>query len=172
MKPDEIDHSLRELLDKQAIHEVLMRYCRGIDRCDEELLRTVYHPDATDNHGLFVGKAADFIPWALAGLKRDESTNHFIANELIEIRGDVAYSESYLLAVHRRKRDDGSLVDLTFAGRYVDRLERREGAWKIADRKVVLDWSRLDPVEKSFSLERFLTGRRSREDEVYRRSGG
>jgi hypothetical protein len=169
MKDENNNQRLQELLDKQEIHEVLMRYCRGIDRCDEELLRSVYHPDATDNHGLFGGKAADFIPWALSGLERDQSTNHFIANELIEIRGDVAYSESYLIAVHRRRQDDGNIVDLTFGGRYVDRLERRAGAWKIADRKVVLDWSRIDPVEKAFSLEKFLAGKRSREDEVYRR---
>ena len=168
MNDEKTNRRLEELLDKQEIHEVLMRYCRGIDRRDEELLRGVYHPDATDNHGLFVGKAADFIPWALAGLERDESTNHFIANELIDIRGDVAHSESYVLAVHRRRQHDGSVVDLTFGGRYVDRFERRAGAWRIADRKVVLDWSRIDPVEKGFSLERFLTGKRSREDEVYR----
>jgi hypothetical protein len=166
---DKTNAALKELLDKQEIHEVLMRYCRGIDRCDEELLRSVYHPDATDNHGLFVGKAVDFIPWALKGLERDQSTSHCIANELIEVRSDVAWSESYFLAVHRRQEKDGTTIDLTFAGRYVDRFERRQGVWKIADRKVVLDRSRIDPVDKSFRLDQYLTGRRSRQDEVYRR---
>ncbi len=47
--------ALRLMLDKQEIHEVMMRYCRAIDRMDEELLRSVYHPDAIDNHGLFNG---------------------------------------------------------------------------------------------------------------------
>ena len=79
--------ALRVLLDKQAIHEVLMRYCRGIDRCDEELLRSVYHHDATDNHGQFNGKAADFVPWAIKSLRRDERTTHFLCNELIEVEG-------------------------------------------------------------------------------------
>jgi hypothetical protein len=37
--------ALMKLMDKQEIHDVLMRYCRGIDRCDEELLRSVYHPE-------------------------------------------------------------------------------------------------------------------------------
>ena len=80
--------ALRALLDKQAIHEVLMRYCRGIDRCDEELLRSAYHHDATDNHGQFNGKAADFVPWAIKSLRRDERTTHFLCNELIEVEGD------------------------------------------------------------------------------------
>ena len=169
MEKQNMGEALRELLDKQEIHEVLMRYCRGIDRCDEELLRGVYHPDATDNHGLFVGKAADFVPWALKGLERDLSTKHSVTNDLIELRGDIAYVESYLLAVHHRKARDGGLIDLIMAGRYVDRFERRLGVWKIADRKVVLDWGRIDPVEKSFSVDKFITGNRSHEDEVDRR---
>jgi hypothetical protein len=170
MATDKTERLVRELADKQEIHEVLMRYCRGIDRCDEELLRDVYHPDATDNHGLFVGKATDFVPWALKGLERDINTKHYICNELIELDGDVAYVESYLLAVHHRQAKEGGLVDLTMAGRYVDRFERRAGVWKIADRKVILDWARIDPVEKGFSVEKFLNGKRSREDEVYRRA--
>ncbi len=169
MDAEQTNRLVRELADKQEIHEVLMRYCRGIDRCDAELLRSVYHSDATDNHGLFVGKAADFIPWALKGLARDLNTKHYICNELIELAGDVAHVESYLLAVHHRMAKEGGLVDLVMAGRYVDRFERRAGQWKIADRKVILDWARIDPVEKSFSVEKFLTGKRSREDEVYRR---
>lgn len=161
---------LAKLVDKQEIHDVLMRYCRGIDRCDEELLRSVYHPDATDNHGQFSGTAADFIPWALQALRRDERTTHFLCNELIEVQGDTAHCESYLFAVHRRKTKDGTATkDLTFGGRYVDRFERREGVWKIAHRQVILEWSRLDPVEESYSLEHSVIGQRSREDAVYKR---
>jgi 3-phenylpropionate/cinnamic acid dioxygenase small subunit len=162
--------ALRVLLDKQAIHEVLMRYCRGIDRCDEELLRSVYHHDATDNHGQFNGKAADFVPWAIKSLRRDERTTHFLCNELIEVEGDSAHCESYLFAVHRRKtKDRTATTDLTFGGRYVDRFERREGHWKIAHRQVVFEWSRLDSVEGSYSIDQFVTGKRSPEDAVYKR---
>lgn len=157
------------LVDKQEIHDVLMRYCRGIDRCDEELLRSVYHPDATDDHGQFKGKAADFIPWALQALQRDERTTHFLCNELIEVQGDIAHCESYLFAVHRRKTKAGTAtVDLTFGGRYVDRFERRDGLWKIAHRQVIFEWSRLDPVDACYTLDQFVTGQRSREDAVYK----
>ena len=105
---EKTERALRVLLDKQEIHEVLMRYCRGIDRCDAELLHSVYHPDATDDHGLFKGKAADFIPWALKALTRDDNTSHYIANELIEVDGDVAHCESYFFGIHRRQEKDGS----------------------------------------------------------------
>ena len=164
------ERALRVLLDKQEIHEVLMRYCRGIDRCDAELLHSVYHPDATDDHGLFKGKAADFIPWALNALVRDEGTSHYIANELIEVDGDVAHCESYLFGVHRRRDKNGSLTDLSFAGRYADRFERRNGEWKIAHRQVVFDRSRIDKVEREFSIDKFVCGKRSREDPAYKRA--
>src|SRR5215469_3641262 len=104
---EKTERALRVLLDKQEIHEVLMRYCRGIDRCDAELLESVYHPDATDNHGQFVGKASDFITWALEGLKRDLNTKHYVTNELIELSGEVAYVESYVLAIHHRASKEG-----------------------------------------------------------------
>jgi hypothetical protein len=72
---EKTERALQVLLDKQEIHEVLMRYCRGIDRCDAELLRSVYHADAVDDHGQLNGKAADFIPWAIKALERDENTS-------------------------------------------------------------------------------------------------
>jgi hypothetical protein len=169
MADDKSQQALQSLLDKQEIHEVLMRYCRGIDRCDAELLYSVYHPDATDDHGLFTGKAVDFIPWAIKSLVRDESTSHYIANELIELDGDVARCESYFFAIHRRREKDGSTVDLKFAGRYVDRFERRQGVWKIAHRQVVFDRSQIDPVGRTFSTDQFVCGKRSREDPVYKR---
>ncbi|NOT57267.1 MAG: SnoaL-like domain-containing protein, partial [Deltaproteobacteria bacterium] len=37
---------LRILLDKQACHETLTRYCRALDWLDEEALKTVFTADA------------------------------------------------------------------------------------------------------------------------------
>src|SRR5690606_8703026 len=43
--------ALQAALDREAIHTVLMRYCRGVDRLDRDLIASVYHPDAYDHHG-------------------------------------------------------------------------------------------------------------------------
>jgi hypothetical protein len=95
------------------------------------------------------------------------STQHAICNELIELDGDTAHREAYFLAFHRLVRD-GATVDLLFAGRYVDRLERRDGEWRIAHRVVVHDWSRIDPVAETFpGLDQFVHGRRAPDDLVY-----
>jgi len=100
---DFTNQEMRELLDKQAIHETLMRYCRGIDRCDEDLIRSAYHPGAWDDHGEFRGTVEEFVPWVLERLQSDPGmvTNHSICNEYVEVRGDVAYGEAYLVAYHR-----------------------------------------------------------------------
>ena len=161
--------ALRLMLDKQEIHEVMMRYCRAIDRMDEELLRSVYHPDAIDNHGLFNGAAADFIPWCMKQLGEAYiATQHVVSNELIEVQGDKAYCEFYFVAHHRYERK-GEPRSMAAGGRYVDRFERRQGQWRIAERTVVVDWQRVDRVHEPDGST-LTWGRRSREDLAYRRA--
>jgi ketosteroid isomerase-like protein len=160
--------ALRTMLDKQEIHEVMMRYCRAVDRMDEELLRSVYHPDAVDNHGLFNGKASDFIPWCIKQLgEAYTATQHVVANEIIEIRGDIAFCEFYFVAHHRYERK-GETRHMTAGGRYVDRFERRNGEWRIAERNVAVDWQRVDRVHEP-DASMLTLGKRSREDIAYRR---
>lgn len=162
------DAALQELLDKAAIERVLFDYCAGIDRCDEELLRSVYHPGATDDHGVFTGDAGDFITYALSSLRRDLATQHLVSNIRIDLDGDTAKVECYLLARHAQEPESGRRL-ITFAGRYLDRFERREGVWKIADRLVVIDWQKVEPTEHAPGHKRFTAGGRKPEDVSYTR---
>ena len=134
---------LARIRDEQEISRVLYRYCRGSDRCDEQLLRSVYHADAYDDHGdQFRGPASAYIPWVLELLRRRfETTNHQLGNILIDVEGDVARVESYCIAHHvpRHPRDDSTMM--VFGCRYVDRFERRPTlGWRIAHRRVIAEW--------------------------------
>lgn len=162
--------ALRVLLDKQEITEVLARYCRAIDRLDEELLRSVYWPDGYDDHMSFAGLVAEFIPEAIKSCASIfKSTVHSISNTLIEVDGDVAHSETYFTSFNRLSQTrDGREYDRITCARYLDRFERRDGEWRIARRLVVTDWNRVDPVEESEVWGKAV-GLRSREDPVYRR---
>lgn len=166
------ENALQELLDKQEIYECLMRYCRGIDRIDEELLQSVYHPDAWDDHGDFKGPASEFILHVLTGLRsgRHGANFHSISNVLIELDGDVAYSEAYVTSWHPMTKD-GISCNWIFAGRYVDRFERRDGAWKIAHRMTVNDWQLAMEAAwpQTVDASLFTRGKRNREDYVYHR---
>ncbi len=55
-----LEEMVRELHDKEAIRTVIATYSRGIDRRDRELLLSCYHPDAVDDHGLFVAQPEKF----------------------------------------------------------------------------------------------------------------
>ena len=98
------------------------------------------------------------------------ATTHMLAQSLIEIEGPVAWAETYVLANHSVKRGEGELWLETFAGRYVDQLERRAGDWKIRTRQVVYDWSRMRKVEQTYPHEAFEQGGRGgRSDPSYAR---
>lgn len=129
---------LQALLDREAIRDCLYRYCRGIDRADEEALRSAYWEDATDRHGAWNGSAAGFIDQALQRLRLGGRRVHQVNNISIELHGDVAAVESYFLAL---QAPAGTPTRETFlCGRYVDLFERRNGEWRIAARTVVYDW--------------------------------
>jgi ketosteroid isomerase-like protein len=150
-------------VDQQEIADVIYRYCRGIDRCDFDLVRSCYHADATDDHGDFRGGVDDFIAFVRAGLTRFERTMHFVGNLLVEVRGDTARVESYVIAHHHMRASNTKPErDFNVGLRYVDDFERRSGEWRIAARVCVFDWWRIDPVLPGnwLPLERSALGRR------------
>jgi len=84
-----------ELADREAIRDCLYRYSRGIDRCDEDMLRSAYWPDTTDHHLDFAGTREELIAWALPALRGMDQTMHLIGNILIRLHGATASVESY-----------------------------------------------------------------------------
>ncbi|MGH8875608.1 MAG: nuclear transport factor 2 family protein, partial [Acidimicrobiia bacterium] len=157
-----------DLLAKQEITELLYRYARGVDRADWDLVRSSHHDDALDDHGVVRGSPEEFIAVVRQALGPMTATMHTIGNVLIEVDGDVAASEAYAVCSHRFPAEDGGVRDMTVGIRYVDRMERRAGQWRIARRTVVWEWSRLDPVAEEFpSGPAFVWGRRDRGDVTY-----
>ena len=133
-----LQEQLTELRDREAIRDCLYRYCRGIDRADEDALRSSYWPDGRDCHGAFNGNATAFIDQALPKLKAGGRRVHQIANILIELQGDVAAVESSFVALQTTA--SAASRETFLCGRYVDRFEKRNGEWRVAERVVVYDW--------------------------------
>lgn len=163
---------VRRLLDEAAIRRVHLDYCRGVDRRDWDLVRSCYHADAVDHHGPFTGGVAEFIEWALEVSVSVVSTTHFVGNQIVDVRGDVAWHEAYCRAFHRLIATDVEpAVDWVVNVRYLDRMERRDGRWKIADRLVVHDSDRRDLVAGTGELSPgWLPGGFSPDDPSYNRS--
>jgi ketosteroid isomerase-like protein len=140
---------IETLVTRQEIADAIYRYARGIDRLDFDLVRSCYHPDAYDDHGSFAGTVEEFIAAAKNFLPQWTATQHFMGNMLIEIEGESACAETYAVAYHRREDEDGNGKDDIMGIRYVDRFEKRDGAWKIAHRVVSTEWRRVDPVSRA-----------------------
>ena len=135
----EIRGQLRQLTDRTEIHDCMQRYARGIDRQDRALLRSAYHDDAVDDHVGFVGSVEDFIDWAFAYHSMQTRYQHYLLNHTADVNGDEAHAETYCLFVGT-DRDPANHMTIS-GGRYVDRLERREGRWAIVDRVCVVEWN-------------------------------
>jgi hypothetical protein len=127
--------------DHADIYTCMSRYCHGVDRCDLDVLKSSFWPDATCNYS---DAELDAMTWAencVAGISQMERTMHTIGNHLIEVNGDKATGETYCLAYHLIKNEQGELTDMLVGGRYLDHFEKRDGEWRIKSRYYVMDWN-------------------------------
>jgi hypothetical protein len=172
----------RRIEDRQQITDGLHLYCRALDRCDESLLRSLFHADSVHSHGAYQGSSSDFCRFAMELLHKLEKTQHLLGNIVIELAGETAYSESYFHAHHRIAKGTpgfGPFIthradvdeDIIIAGRYLDRWQRREGVWKIARRIGVHDWEQWSVADERdlITLPPQGRSRRDLQDPVYLR---
>ena len=155
---------LEELLDKQRISEVVgPRYARAMDYLDGEALKACFHKDGwieatflqkiglegldyvTDGDWV-KASAHDWID-VVVGLQATSIHRfHYVFNTGIRINGNFADVESNAFAGDRRKDDDGALNDSFYGSRYIDKLEKRGGEWKILVRRTPLEWLQSFPT--------------------------
>ena len=134
---------LARLLDRQDINDCLTRFSRGLDRFDRDLFLSAFHPDAVIAAGDFVGGAIDLYDWAREMHEQGQiATQHNLLNNTCDIDGDTAHCETYYLFA-ARNRDESNWFA---GGRYFDRVERRNGEWRIALRTNVIEWSSMLPA--------------------------
>jgi len=169
------DDLLDQLASRAEITEVVLRYVRAVDRLDEEMLRSCFHGDARHRHGSFDGASSDFCGFAMTVCRQVEATHHQLGPVSIELAGDVAHVETYFTSHHRfgavpppgrRPHEDRFM-----GGRYVDRFERRDGVWKIAERRGINEWMRYEASSDGgfWSGPSEHRGRRDRKDPAYLR---
>ena len=149
--------TLEELCDREAIRDVIYKFCHAIDRRDPDLLRTVYWPDAEDEHFTKIG-VEEFIAGAMDIVGACVVTRHIIGNILIHIEGDSARVETYVNAYQRiegptplwrtapgpvPESGRGKFAEFFTGSRFLDRMEKRGGIWRIRNRKLMQDWYRI-----------------------------
>lgn len=134
----QLELDVQYLMDRRSIEDVIHAHARGHDRFDVDLLTAAYHPDGIDEHGASaINIGPEYATWANAIHAGGSQLHlHNITTHNCEIDGDVAHAESYVLV--GLLNPDGKSVRF-INGRYVDRLEKRDGVWKIALRRCTVD---------------------------------
>jgi hypothetical protein len=163
---EQLQANLRALSDRAEIFECLHKYTKGLDRRDWDLLKSAYHDDARDQHGSFIGSPDEFIDYVRNVMQDWDYSVHFLDLNNLELNGDEAHTECYVLFTQRRV--DGGGLDFG-GGRYLDRLVRRDGEWAIATRKVVIDWSARTETTEFGDVLDYRIGTFDRSDPSYER---
>lgn len=167
-----MDAVMQEIIDTHLIKKALYRYPRGIDRLDLGLLESAYHDDAMDFHGVFDGPATEFAEIAMKSQAKEICTSHMLGQSEIEFDGtDVAFVETYFFGTHLRnvKSRDNEPHILFMSGRYADRFDKRDGEWRIGERRVIQDWvhfAKLDDDGLDFA-KMFHQPQQSKDDYSY-----
>ena len=137
------------LVAKEAIRELVLLYCRGVDRKDPGLLRTLYTDDATDSHGdSFSGTAEDYVRFLEQSFPYIRYSGHHVCNHLISVDGDQGEGEVYAIAYHLIPNRDGGWLEDFMCARYVDNYRKEQGRWKFAKRVVTYDLRSTRPIDE------------------------
>ena len=142
--------------DREAIQRLINAYAHHADRREAARQAEVF-----SEHGrvlLFEGDPGQVDPVqtvhgreALAAtftglIAQYEATTYFNGQSDIDVTGDSASAETYCMA-HHLLRQDGQRVLLTMAIRYLDSFERTAEGWRIAERRIVFDWTDRRPSQ-------------------------
>jgi hypothetical protein len=151
--------------DRQAITELIYRYCRAVDRLDVPLGYSVWHADGVADYGedVYRGPGRGVIDLICAQHRHALCHSHQVTNILIELAGDRAGSESYCIAALRVRQGD-QLRQITVWTRYVDSWSRRNGRWGLDKRIAIRDF---DEIRDVTPLQAHDLGRRDVSDPSY-----
>jgi len=175
----EIERKLQYLSDIQEIRECIARHSRGCDRHDADINASAFHEGGVHELGNRVFDGEAYGVYSNAGLDAMfEATIHNPTLQTCEIDGDVAHAESYVIGIMLDKDPGGGgeQTSQVVAGRYLDRLERRDGRWGIMVRRVtvevVVQGRAAIMSSEPFRAQNYLKGNRDKNDLSYVRPLG
>jgi hypothetical protein len=149
-----------ELQDRLAIAALAQDWALARDTGDWKKLRATAHPGATMTTTWFDGGFDDFIEACRVSFRKGSRSQHFLGGTAAEFNAERAIAQTRV-TINVRSRLEGVEVDVVCHGRFLDRVEKREGVWRIAKRSVIYEKDRIDPVdpEAKISLDPALLGR-------------
>jgi SnoaL-like domain len=136
------------IADKYACAEVIQSWGLYRDQLRWAELLETFTPDSSIAVSWFRGSFSDFVKACQSRVGRAGSAKHLLQPSVVQVAGTRALAETSTVILVRQDIE-GVAVDLTSNARFLDRLEKRSGTWKILERAAVYERDRLDPVEPS-----------------------
>jgi hypothetical protein len=166
-----LERRLQYLTDRQEILDCIVSTSRGNDRFDAERISASYHADGVHELGQKRISGSEYGTHANhAHAAISEANLHNVTMHACQIDGDVAHAESYVIGLFLDKGCDTARI---LAGRYIDRLEKRDGRWGIVLRRatveIPLEGNAKLPNRKTVPGSGYLKGSRDRSDPSYQR---
>ncbi|NQU69932.1 MAG: nuclear transport factor 2 family protein [Rhodospirillales bacterium] len=144
-----MDQRLNNMLDEHEIAGVLARWAHARDVADWETLAGCFHSDAMVQISWIHDTASEFIERSkglAANRKPGMRSKHEITGPNLRLNGDRALG---IIDVHlmMRSKVDDTEVDLQSWFHFFDRVEKRDGVWRILNHTAVYEQDRLDVVD-------------------------
>ena len=175
------ENRIQDLLDKEAIRDVINHLMRSLDRMDRGLMRSVYWPEAIEEHQdpefpVFFSDAEknpapatynEFPCQAMGGFATLRSTQHRVSNVIIDLVDEhSANAESYVWAFHL-VGEGKEAREVTLYGRMLFNFEKRGDEWRVLRRHTIFDWFTNVPASGKFAegyMDKFKGTRDTNQD--------
>lgn len=157
---------VEELIDREEIRSIILRYFRAADRVDAELGTPTFWEDGQFIGGPLPGPMKDVLPALYGELLPNafELTLHYIQNLTVKVDGDRGYAEAYAIGYQLVKGEEAIVgavgaeayarfgegsdrVEFLAGVRYAIELERRGKEWRMSTMAPIIDWTRVQPYQ-------------------------
>jgi hypothetical protein len=142
-----------EAADRLGIRELFDAYAHCADTRDAEGQKALFTTDArfevylngpgSQPSSVFEGREA--LSPVFNDLNRYEATMHFNGQSTVSLDGERATGDSYTIAHHVYTEDTIRMIMVAWL-RYLDTFTKIDGAWYIAQRRIILEWSETRPL--------------------------
>jgi len=140
------------LLERLEIAELVQSWALYRDTGDWDKLRQTVHADGTMTATWFHGTFEAFISAIQDAWRKGSSSQHFQGGTVVEVLGTKAIAQTRMAILVRGKLEDVS-VDVNCLGVFYDRVEKRNGEWRIAKRNVIYDKDTLTSVHAGDAIQ-------------------
>ena len=138
---------MQYVLDRTAIEAIITRYFQGLDRGLVDQVRSCFTDDVKAFYDgrepisgieALINSMQTFKRIAVGEMK---ATTHFMGNlNVHRLEGDEAETETYAIAFLVLAGEPARPIEMRNL-RYLDRLRKVNGNWRISERRHTLDWS-------------------------------